>query len=227
MTPWAVSSSSASPVTSAPTAPSLSTTRSSGAATAAPSPAVAVADIPLRGVHNVANVAAAAAVAAACAIGPEAVARAVPAFKAPPHRLEFVARVAGVDYFNDSIATAPERTLAGLRSFDEPVVLLLGGRDKNLPLDDLMAEAARRCRAIVCFGEAAPLFARAAAAAGIAVERVDSLTAAVEAARSLAQEGDVVLLSPACTSFDAYANFEQRGDDFRRLVAPLPEGHGR
>ncbi len=187
-------------------------------------PAVAVDDIGLRGFHNVANVAAAAAIAAACDIEPAAVTTAVRAFKAPPHRLELVARVAGVDYFNDSIATAPERTLAGLRSFDEPIVLLLGGRDKNLSLEDLMAEAARRCRAVVCFGESAPLLAAAAAAARISVGRAEALAAAVDLAAAAARPGDVVLLSPACTSFDAYANFEQRGEDFRGLVALKQKG---
>ncbi len=93
-----------------------------------------ISDIPLRGRHNVANVAAATAIASACGIEAGAVAEAVRAFRAPAHRIELVATVDGVAYYNDSIATAPERTLAALRSFDEPIVLLLGGRDKHLPL---------------------------------------------------------------------------------------------
>jgi UDP-N-acetylmuramoylalanine--D-glutamate ligase len=180
--------------------------------------------IPLRGAHNIANVSAATAIAAACEIGPEAVETAVRGFKAPAHRIELVATVNGVQYYNDSIATAPERTLAALRSFDEPIVLLLGGREKHLPLDDLMAEAKARCRAAVCFGEAGPLFADACEAAGIETVRVGPLADAVEAASRVAQQGDVVLLSPACTSFDAYPNFEARGVDFRALVSRLPQG---
>ncbi|MGE0057642.1 MAG: UDP-N-acetylmuramoyl-L-alanine--D-glutamate ligase [Dehalococcoidia bacterium] len=185
---------------------------------------VAADEIPLRGFHNVANVAAATAIAAACEIGPEAVAAAVRSFHAPAHRIELVATVDGVAYYNDSIATAPERTLAALRSFDEPIVLLLGGREKKLPLDQLMTEAKARCRAAVCFGEAGPLFADAAEHAGIEVVRVGPLAEAVEAASRVAQRGDVVLLSPACTSFDAYPNFEARGVDFRALVSRLSQG---
>jgi UDP-N-acetylmuramoylalanine--D-glutamate ligase len=135
--------------------------------------------------------------------------------------LELVAKVRGVSYYNDSIATAPERTLAALRSFEEPIVLLLGGRDKDLPLEEMLTEAKRRCRAVVCFGEAGPLFAEAAAALGLSVVRVSTVAEAVEAASKLAREGDVVLLSPAGTSFDAYESFEVRGEEYRRLVGGL------
>ena len=186
-------------------------------------PAVKVDDIPLRGSHNVANVVAATALAAACDIGPAAVATAVQSFRAPEHRLEFVARVRDVDYYNDSIATAPERTLAALLAFEEPVVLLLGGRDKNLPLDDMLGAVAQRCRAVICFGESGRMLADAAQATNVPIDRTDTLALAVDAAARLAREGDVVLLSPACTSFDAFDNFEQRGIEFRRLVALLQE----
>jgi UDP-N-acetylmuramoylalanine--D-glutamate ligase len=139
-------------------------------------------------------------------------------FKAPAHRLELVARVKGAAYYNDSIATAPERTLAALHSFDEPIVLLLGGREKHLPLDEMLAEAKSRCRKIVTFGEAGPMLADAAEAAGLSLERTTTLQEAFAAAAGAAQPGDVVLLSPACTSFDTYPNFEARGEEFRRLV---------
>jgi UDP-N-acetylmuramoylalanine--D-glutamate ligase len=182
---------------------------------------ITAAEIPLRGRHNVANVTAAAAIAAACGIVPPAVAQAVRDFRPPAHRLELVARVRDVAYYNDSIATTPERTLAALRSFDGPLVLLLGGREKHLPLDEMLAEAARRCRAIVTFGEAGPMLADAAEAAGLTVRRAGPLAEAFAAAVALAQPGDVVLLSPACTSFDAYPNFEERGAEFRALVANL------
>jgi UDP-N-acetylmuramoylalanine--D-glutamate ligase len=180
-------------------------------------------EIPLRGFHNVANVTGAAAIAAACDIGPEAVAAAVRSFKAPEHRLEFVARVDGASYYNDSIATAPERTVAALRSFDEPVVLLLGGREKHLPLEEMTGEIKQHCRAVVCFGEAGPLMAEAVRSTPIPFDLVTTLPDAVDAAHARAQDGDVVLLSPACTSFDAYDNFEQRGIEFRRLVKELAQ----
>jgi UDP-N-acetylmuramoylalanine--D-glutamate ligase len=186
-----------------------------------------VSEIPLRGRHNVANVAAAAAFASACGIEGGAIVEAVRAFRAPPHRIELVAEVEGVSYYNDSIATTPERTLAALRSFEEPVVLLLGGRDKHLPLEELVAVAAARCRAVVCFGEARELLAGAMEGHGRPVERVELLSAAVASARRYARPGDVVLLSPACTSFDAYPNFERRGEHFRALVAEFSPTEAR
>ena len=100
-------------------------------------------------------------------------------------------------------------------------MLLLGGRDKRLPLDQLAQEAARRCRAVILFGEAAPTLAEALRDTGARVERVETLPEAVAAARVTARAGDVVLLSPACTSFDAYENFERRGEHFRSLVRQL------
>jgi UDP-N-acetylmuramoylalanine--D-glutamate ligase len=119
------------------------------------------------------------------------------------------------------MAPGPDPTLAALRSFEQPIVLLLGGRDKKLPLDDMVREIGRRCRAVVCFGESGPMLAAAVATTGLPVERVQSLAEAVNAASSLAKPGDVVLLSPACTSFDAYDNFEQRGLEFRQLVSQI------
>ena len=182
-----------------------------------------LADLRLRGAHNQANAVAAAAIAAASGVSPDAIACAVDAFRGVPHRLELVGEAGGVAYYNDSIATTPERTLAGLRSFEEPVVLLLGGRDKHLPLEELAVEATRRCRAVVLFGESAGKLQDALReiARKTPVVRVETLPEAVKAANAAAQPGDVVLLSPACTSYDAYENFERRGEHFCALVAPL------
>ncbi|HYM14071.1 MAG TPA: UDP-N-acetylmuramoyl-L-alanine--D-glutamate ligase [Dehalococcoidia bacterium] len=192
-------------------------------------------DIPLRGQHNVANVLAATAIAAAAGVRADVMARAVRAFTPVPHRLEDVAEVAGVRYVNDSIATTPERALAGIRSFDEPLVLLLGGKDKDLPKDELAQDALRRCHGIVFFGADGALLEAAveANAAFAAPEdrpttvRVVTLAEAVRDAREMAEPGDVVLLSPACTSFDAYANFEERGEEFRRIVHEIAAEEGR
>jgi UDP-N-acetylmuramoylalanine--D-glutamate ligase len=185
-------------------------------------------EIQLRGRHNVENVLAAVAVSAACGVPVSVAADAIREFRGVPHRLETVATIDGVTFINDSIATAPERTLAGMRSFDEPIVLLLGGRDKKLPLDELAAECVRRCRAVVCFGEAGDLFAGAVrAAAGhnpLIIRRTDTVDDALAQVARLAHAGDVVLFAPAGTSFDAYPNFERRGDHFRRLVAELTGG---
>lgn len=191
-------------------------------------------DVPLRGRHNLQNVVAAVAVGSACSLSPADMASGIRAFQPVPHRLEFLADVSGVSYYNDSIATTPERTLAGLRSFEEPVVLLVGGREKHLPLEKMAAEACRRCRAVVLFGEAAPVLEEALRAATkevgprarAKVLKVDSLAEAVAAASGAARPGDVVLLSPACASFDAFDNFEQRGAEFRRLVRTLGPSRG-
>lgn len=182
-------------------------------------------EIALRGEHNVENVLSAAAVATRLGVPDAAIAEAVRSFAGVPHRLEPVATVAGVAYVNDSIATTPERTIAGLHSFEEPIVLLLGGRDKHLPLREMASLAAERCRAVVTFGEASELFAGAVRDARDgerpAVEQVDDVASAVRRASEVSQSGDVVLFSPAGTSFDAYRTFEQRGADFRAAVAEL------
>ena len=187
-------------------------------------PLFALDNLRLRGRHNAANAVAAAAIATACGVSPAAIACAVETFAGAPHRLEPIAEIDGVNYYNDSIATTPERTLAGIRSFDEPIVLLLGGREKNLPVDDLVTLASRRCRELILFGEAAPTLAsafRKLHGTKPTVTRVEALPDAVARAAARAQSGDVVLLSPAGTSYDAYDSFEQRGDHFRALVQAL------
>jgi UDP-N-acetylmuramoylalanine--D-glutamate ligase len=190
-----------------------------------------VEEIPLRGEHNVANVLAATAITSAAGVGPEAIAAGVRSFEAVAHRLETVGEFDGARYVNDSIATTPERTLAGIRSFNEPLILLLGGKDKDLPKDELAQEALQRCTGIVFFGQDGPLFEAVveAYAATVPFEdrpittRVQTLAEAVAEARDMAAPGDVVLMSPAGTSFDAYPNFEARGEEFRRLVRAMIE----
>ncbi|MBI2766026.1 MAG: UDP-N-acetylmuramoyl-L-alanine--D-glutamate ligase [Chloroflexi bacterium] len=176
----------------------------------------------LRGEHNLANVVMAAAIADAAGFPVEAMAAAISNFTGVAHRLEAVGQARGATWVNDSIATSPERTMAGLRSFDEPVVLLLGGREKKLPLDGLQELVRERCRAVICFGEAGDLFCEAMERTAVPTRREPTLDAAVDAAAALAQRGDVVLLSPAGTSFDVYPSFEARGEAFRQLVRALP-----
>jgi len=178
----------------------------------------------LIGEHNLANVLAACAAATAAGLPAAALGHAVGAFEGVEHRLEWVRTVGSVDYYNDSIATTPDRTAAGLRCFDRPIVLLAGGREKHLPLEPLTREVRRHCRAVVFFGEAGPVL-RAGVTPGWPQGEhrlVPTLEAAVTAAAGLAQPGDLVLLSPACTSFDAFPNFETRGRRFKELVAALP-----
>jgi len=185
-------------------------------------PVLERAAIRLRGEHNVANVVMACAIAGAAGWPVEAMARAASTFGGVAHRLETVGTAGGVTWVNDSIATSPERTMAGLRSYEQRVVLLLGGREKHLPLDRLQVLVRERCRAVVCFGEAAALFEDAMRRVHPACERVDTVEEAVEAAARLARPGDVVLLAPAAASFDAYPSFEGRGEAYRRAVRALP-----
>ena len=189
--------------------------------------------IRLRGLHNVLNTLAACAIAWAGGVPVEAMREAIAAFTGVEHRLEPVATLGGVTWINDSIATAPERVSAALRSFDEPVVLLAGGRDKNLPWEPLAALAAERCRAVIAFGEfgaqiAALMAPHAQEGKRLeTVRRADTLEEAVALARDAARPGDVVLLSPGGTSYDAYVDFAARGEHFRTLVREMAGGAGR
>jgi UDP-N-acetylmuramoylalanine--D-glutamate ligase len=126
-----------------------------------------------------------------------------------------------VTYINDSIATAPERVMAALKSYHEPLVLLLGGKDKNLPWDAMLRMSIRQSRQIIAFGHAGEMIAERTQVLGGAAERVETLELAVKRAAEVAQAGDVVLLSPGGTSYDAYVDFAQRGEHFRALVNAL------
>lgn len=180
--------------------------------------------VPLRGDHNILNALAACAICGVNGVEPEVMAATIRDFKAVPHRLEVVRVVNGVTYINDSIATAPERVVAALHSFTEPVVLLAGGKDKKLPWEEMMRLARSCCRHIVAFGAAGDLVADVAQKVGAEagwVTRVETLEQAVAAAAAHAQAGDVVLLSPGGTSYDAYVDFAARGEHFRALVMQL------
>ena len=182
--------------------------------------------IQLRGAHNRQNVLAACAVAAALELPTEAMLAGVQGFAGVEHRLEFVRRVGGADWYNDSIATAPERTLAALHSFEQPVVLLLGGRDKGLPWEPLFAELRRRVDHVVFFGEFGPDLTKKLGAPRKSqlpetVDLAPGLAGAVQAAALRAEAGDVVLLAPGGTSFDEFPDFAARGERFRELVGSL------
>lgn len=174
--------------------------------------------IRLRGEHNLANVVMACGIAAAAGFPESAMAEATATFAGVPHRLEIVGRALGATWVNDSIATSPERTIAGLNSFSEPVVLLLGGREKRLPLDGLQKSVRERCRSVICFGESGPVFEEALRGCAPTTTLVATLADAVARATEAVEAGDAVLLSPAGTSFDAYPSFEVRGQAFRDLV---------
>jgi UDP-N-acetylmuramoylalanine--D-glutamate ligase len=178
-------------------------------------------EIALRGAHNVENVLAATACALWTGITPQAIRRAVARFRGVPHRIEFIRDFKGVQYYNDSKATNVASTIKALESFTERVVLIAGGLGKGQDFT-LLAEAARgRVAHAVVMGRDAAKVGAALAAAGIPVSPAVSLEAALHAARAVAQAGDMVLLSPACASFDMFHNFEHRGDVFRGLVQGL------
>jgi UDP-N-acetylmuramoylalanine--D-glutamate ligase len=187
---------------------------------------VDVADIQLRGEHNIMNVLAACAIAVAAGWDQAAIRAGVVDFTGVPHRLQFVRDYRGAKWYNDSIATAPERSMAALRSFTEPIILLAGGRDKDLPWQDFARLAHQRVTHIILFGEAGPKIQ-----AALESEKTDSaiktldvtarLEEAVEKAASYAQTGYVVLLSPGGTSFDEFLDFEKRGEAFTQWVQQL------
>lgn len=185
-------------------------------------------ELRLRGRHNVANVLAACALAATVEASPAAMTEVITRFAGVEHRLEMVREVGGVRYFNDSIATSPERLVAALRSFEEPLILLAGGRDKHLPWDEAARLIRQRVRHLVLFGEAMELIARAVVEAGAGdpaegptLHRCVRLEDALHVAAQVARPGEAVLLSPGCTSFDAFPDFAARGARFRELVREL------
>ncbi len=184
-------------------------------------------EIPLLGRHNVANVLAAVAAADAWAV-PAAVTReAIRAFPGVEHRLERVRELHGVRYYNDSIATSPAATLAALAAMHQPVWLIAGGYDKGLPLQALGEALVHRVKGVYLIGTTAPQIAQAIAAAhrpGLSMPTITfcgDLREAVHAAYGVARPGDVVLLSPACASYDQFRNFVERGRLFKQLVAEL------
>lgn len=180
----------------------------------------------LRGDHNVSNVLAAFIIGHAAGFTLEAMLEAVEDFHGVEHRLEFVREMHGVRWYNDSIATAPERAMAAVRSFDEPIVLMLGGRDKDLSWESLAALIHERVDHVVLFGEAAEKIEKAVTNSKSgkrtkSVARCSGLHEAVTKAAEVAEFGNVVLLSPGGTSFDEFVDFAERGERFRQWVQEL------
>lgn len=182
----------------------------------------------LKGRHNVANFLAAVTIGGLSDCPVEAMRIVARQFKGLEHRLEEVAELNGVRFVNDSIATTPERAIAGLRSFSSPVVLIAGGYNKKLDFSELGREIVRRVKALVLLGaardkirEAVEVARAGLGEAGPEVVEVREMSEAVEVAYGLSVPGDVVLLSPACASYDMFANFEERGRKFTELANAL------
>ncbi|MBS3957610.1 MAG: UDP-N-acetylmuramoyl-L-alanine--D-glutamate ligase [Clostridiales bacterium] len=176
----------------------------------------------IRGAHNLANACAATAAALAFGVSVEDVRNGLESFEPLAHRLEPVGIVEGVEYFNDSKATNPGAAIKALESFsDRRTTVLLGGRNKGASFDELAwAVGGRRARAVV-FGEAADEIAAALVKAGVDYEAATDLRSAVGIAHRMASEGDVVVLSPACASFDEFASYADRGSRFKEMIASL------
>jgi UDP-N-acetylmuramoylalanine--D-glutamate ligase len=187
--------------------------------------------IGLRGEHNLKNVLDSCAICVAVGFPPAAIRAGVAGFGGVSHRLELVRTWKGVSWYNDSIATAPERVIAAIRSFEEPIVLLVGGRDKNLPWDELVELIYQRVDHLVIFGEGREKIRQALSSARKNQEQSSQrpyttsecagLYEAVQEAALVAEAGDVVLLSPGGTSFDEFRDFEDRGEAFRKWVRRL------
>jgi len=178
-----------------------------------------VSEIPLKGGHNLENVLAAVCAGALMGCAPEKIRQAVSAFKAVEHRLEYVATIRGVDYYNDSKATNVDATIKALESFPANIHLILGGKDKGSDytvLNDLLRQRVKR---VYTIGAAAAKIE--SQIKGAEVVHSETLENAIRKANAVAQPGDVVLLAPACASFDQFKSYEHRGKVFKEIVRGL------
>ena len=179
-------------------------------------------ELQLKGKQNYQDVLAAAFLAHEGGVSTENIVAAMKSFTALPNRIEFVRKINGVSYYNDSKATNTDAAIKGMEAFDEPVILIAGGYDKGTPLSDFMGVVKQHTKELILLGAAAERFQKAAEEAGVSsIHRVKDMKEAVLLGKRLAHEGDVVILSPACSSFDMYHNMEERGMDFKRIVNSL------
>ncbi|MDE1970657.1 MAG: UDP-N-acetylmuramoyl-L-alanine--D-glutamate ligase [Patescibacteria group bacterium] len=191
------------------------------------SPLLATSSLRVPGIHNARNAAAAIAAARALLISPSAIQKGIQSFRGNAHRLEFVAEKKGVRFYNDSAGTNPDATIAALRAFREPKLLIVGGRNKGFSYDALAKElTAQHMRGVVLLGETAPLLYNTIKKIAPkkflpCVIRAATLPEAVEKASALSVPGDVVVYSPAATSFDMFHNYEERGTIFKNLIRML------
>jgi len=186
----------------------------------------------LPGRANLSNLAGAIAIARYFGADDDRIKSCLPEFKALPHRLEQVGEIRGVRWYNDSKATTPEGAITALDAFDQPIIIIAGGYDKNIPFDKLGEKIAEKAKAAILIGKTAPKIASAIQNINTSlrvkrsnlktlntkIELVDSLAEAVQLANQLAVSDDIVLLSPACASYDMFENYEQRGKEFTKLI---------
>lgn len=180
-----------------------------------------VAGIPVPGQHNIENALAAAAAAYLMGAKPEEIQSGLKEFRPVAHRMEPVATVDGVSYVNNSMCTNPAALVASLLSYEEPTILISGGKNKNLDFSQAGPTISRHAKAVVLIGAAAEEIARAIGDEGAPVRKAETLEEAVETARRLAVPGDVVMLAPGCASFGMFNDFMDRGEQFRAIVCQL------
>jgi UDP-N-acetylmuramoylalanine--D-glutamate ligase len=185
-------------------------------------------EVKLRGLHNLNNILAACLMAREAGAPIEAMREVITTFTGVEHRLQLVRIHNQVSYYNDSISTSPDRLVAALHAFNDPIILLVGGRDKRLPWEEAAWLMLVKVHSVIIFGEATEIISEAleaarqeVAATHTTIHRRANLEDAVKLAAQIARAGDVVLLSPGCTSFDAFRNFAERGERFRELVMQL------
>ena len=182
--------------------------------------------IRIPGIHNVENYLAAIS-AVWGEVSRENIVSVAKSFPGVEHRIEFVRELGGVKWYNDSIASSPTRTIAGLNSFHQKIILLAGGYDKKIPFEPLAPKIVEKVKALILMGVTAPKIEAAVRACAdfdeqaLPIYHVSNMQQAVEKAREIAREGDIVSLSPACASFDLYPDFEARGRHFKELVNKL------
>lgn len=185
-------------------------------------PVCGVGEIALPGAHNLENALAAAAAAWSLGVPAPVIAATLREFKGVAHRLEFVAEINGVRYVNDSKGTNPDAAIKALEAYREPIVLIAGGRNKGSDFGAFAKRIKEKVRVLVVVGESAAEIAAAARAAGVTeIRYARDFREAVYLARDAARPGDVVLLSPACASWDMFRNYEERGELFKKLVREM------
>lgn len=177
----------------------------------------------LPGIHNIQNILAAATAASILGAKDTHIAEGLSSFTGLEHRLEFVSEIGGVRYYNDSKATTPEAAIAAINAFNTPIVLIAGGYDKGTSFDRFAEECAKRAKCVILIGKTAQKIAslikeKAGGHGQTSLSMAPSLKDAVEKAKACAKAGDVVLLSPACASYDMFVNYEDRGRQFKKLI---------
>ena len=186
-------------------------------------PIANVNDVQLLGAHNLQNILAAVVVAKLLEIQPDSISKTITTFKGLPHRLEFVKEVGGVKYFDDSASTNVETAIAAINSFENPEILILGGASKNSDFTSLGQEVAKKnIKSVILIGEEAnkiqKSIERSGKFSGEIVTGLKKMEEVVKETQQLASSGDIVLLSPACASFDMFKNYQDRGDKFKQAV---------